>query len=275
MKIESQFPSRVILCSLIAVFSLATHFSGHSKNCITPHISILAVDELRTDPGYSNEGLLLHIANEISALNKVFFKAYLLVDDDLGAEPSRNLYLEVFDMEGQIVIDQIHPLEGHIADGAINFPKNTPPGKYRLRAHTPHMLNRPIENYVERTIFLIDSKSNGIRANSDEIQLRIEGHSLISGKENRLILGTNNSWSDSKWENARVMNNEGSVVSVFTKCTNRLGTALLTPDPGQSYFVQLENGSRLAIPPPKTQGYTLQVNNRTASSPSRESIDPQ
>ena len=209
----------------------------------------------------SNEGILLHLANEITLLNKVFFKAYILKDDSLNAKPSKDLHLEIVDETGRVVIRQLHKIEAGAVDGSVNIPKETLPGKYHLRAYTGRMLQRPYDNFVERTIWLIDHNTKSASDHIDSIQTRIEGGSLIAGKENRLIIYYPLENSRSVSPQGAIFDDKNNRVSKVIMHAGQIGTALLTPDSGRSYFVKFDDYPKIPLPKPVNEGLVLHVNN--------------
>lgn len=247
------------LLLLVAVFSADVYSFETSISFDEETRTSKSKISIRSNP--SNEGILLHIANRKTSLGMVFFKAYLLKDSSLNAEPSKDLHLQVIDDEGQVIINQLHKFEGDTVEGAINIPDGTPAGKYSVKAYTNRMLQRHHDQFVEQSFYLIDHKAKSSGAMGDSIKINIEGGTFVSGEKNRIVVYFPRKNQSSAFPKGELLDDEGNFVSAVIMYSEQIGTAVLKPILGKSYFLRFEDGRLVALPKPANEGYLLQVNN--------------
>ena len=142
-----------------------------------------------------NEGLILHVANNVTTINKIFFKAIILKDDTKTYKPSKSLHVLMVDSKDSIITSQIHKIKAGKVEGVINFPRKTERGRYFLRVYTSKMFLRKQYNYVQKSICFT---KNEISRFTDSAIVGIEGSSLIAGLENRVVVYDPNSHNDGK-----------------------------------------------------------------------------
>lgn len=91
----------------------------------------------------------------------VFFRTYVLPDDDKGSVPANDtLFIDIIDQFGINVASQIYPLNNNKLSGNINLPDNLSEGNYIMVAYTPQMKNGPPDRMFSRVIEIRKASEN-------------------------------------------------------------------------------------------------------------------
>lgn len=209
----------------------------------------------------SNEGIILHIANRTTTLNRIFFKAYILKDNTAKSKASKDFHLKIIDPKGSVIISQLHKIENGKVEGAVVIPKETIPGKYVMRVYTLKMYQRPFDNYVEENIYLLNDRTKYVEALGDTPRVSVEGGVLVSEKVNKIIVYRPVISPSSDRIKGVILDNQDNLVSKVQMYSEEIGSANFKPKADRLYYLQFGNKKKIPLPKPVTDGYLLNVNN--------------
>lgn len=209
----------------------------------------------------ANEGIILHIANRTTTLDRIFFKAYILKDNAAKSKASKDFHLKIIDPRGRVIIIQLHKIENGTVDGAVIFPKGTIPGKYVMRVYTLKMYQRPFDNYIEENIYLLNDRTENVEALGDTPRVSVEGGVLVSEKANKILVYRPVISPCSDSIKGVMLDDQDNLVSKIQMYSEEIGSASFIPKAGRLYYLQFADEKKIPLPKPVTDGYLLNANN--------------
>jgi hypothetical protein len=200
----------------------------------------------------------------------LWFKAYVL----LQGQPSlsaTNLYVELVDRSGAVVLKKLLSIGGGTASGAFEIPELVKAGQYQVRAYTAWMLNFDAEFLYYKNIEIFDPSKNSVqpggpKTTSDfSVQFFPEGGNLISGVAGRVAFKSIDQNGYPTEVNGIVQNLKGETVALIKTTHDGMGMFELTPVTGETYkaLVQTNKGQKtVLLPTVKTAGVGLKIFNK-------------
>ncbi len=211
------------------------------------------------------EKVLLHLADDHALNNSmIFFKGYLLTGPkNLRVNMSKVLKVELLDQQGEVVINQYHPIEEGMFKGNLGIPKKLPPGQYFLRAYTRWMQNYGERYYTVKPVYIGNPKRRtGTTGNAaTEVHIYPEGGSLLNGQLNRVVLKVNQAGANVHALTAQIKDQQGKVASTLTAYPPNYLAAAFEPQPGKVYSLEMSDGHSYPMPAARDKGCLLQINN--------------
>ncbi len=190
----------------------------------------------------------------------LFFKAYVLTGpEQLRVSASDVLKVELLNEAGTLVESQYHKIIDGKSEGSLQIPRKIEVGNYYIRTYTRWMLNYGPESFTLKKIVVGgDKNENRLKQNTiEDIRIYPEGGQLVQGLTQQVAVSLNNT------NTARIpiKNGKGKEVTTIKNYGNNLGTFLIEPLKGESYFIELDEDRRIRLPDVLETGYSLQVNN--------------
>ena len=190
---------------------------------------------------YPEEKVHLHLDKDFYLAGEtIWFKAYLY-SNNLPSLRSTNFYIQLLDINGQVVKEGHYPVVDAAVSGSILIPDSLPKGNYWLRAFTPWMQNFGEEFLYHRALYIINTNNTGtspVSSNAPQtISIRFfpeSGH-LTSG-----ILGT--VAFEATYSNGlpaevegSIKAEDGTVITSFKTYYNGMGKVQFKPIEGNKY----------------------------------------
>ena len=241
---------------------------------------------------YQQEKVYLHFDNTGYFLGEsIWFKAYVTTASYLAATSmSRVLYVELLDMEGNIVNTQKLCITNGQADGSIpltQFAMKT--GFYEVRAYTRVMLNWDKEYLFSRVFPIFETpnkagdyekKTIRLRSLSLQIpqrraeasstkQLNVsfypEGGQLINGLTSTIAFKVTDKEGRAQEAYGCICNVQGDTISVFSTLHEGMGSFIYTPTNEKVKIwirsKEEQKGTIFDLPTTELSGCTMQVQN--------------
>ena len=196
----------------------------------------------------------------------LFFRAYIF-NNPTGRRlsPSGVLRVEVRDAGGSAVVSQFHPIRQGTGAGALQLPETLQAGDYELVAFTRWMRNYGEGQYFRKSIRVGSPVAASMvpKAGQDLQDLRVypEGGRLLAGVTNRLVVHAPQGDLASGEVPLTIVDEYGAEVGQVQDYSSGIGMAVLHPQVGKSYRMQLGPNSLISLPAIETDGYSLQINN--------------
>ncbi|MBN2862208.1 MAG: hypothetical protein JXN62_03535, partial [Bacteroidales bacterium] len=175
----------------------------------------------------------------------IWFKAYLVEAYDRSfSKLSRNLHVELISPSAKIIASRIVKLDSGLGRGDFKLPYDLNPGIYRLRAYTNYMRNFREEIFFNKEINIIRSSAgikqaagnNKHEVNSVKLSFFPEGGSLVDNVSSIVAFKAVDAEGKSCSVSGEVYSSAGEMISGFKSTHLGMGTFVLTPDPGLSYY---------------------------------------
>ncbi len=241
---------------------------------------------------YQQEKVYLHFDNTGYFIGEsIWFKAYVTTASHLQATPmSRVLYVELLDLEGNVMNTQKLCITDGQADGAIPLTRLAlKSGFYEVRAYTRLMLNWDDSNlfsrvfpifekpetegdYEKKTIRLRPTSYNIPKKRAEapsakklNVEFFPEGGQLVNGITSTLAFKVTDKEGRPQEAAGCICNAQGDTVSVFSTVHEGMGSFIYTPDGGKSKIwirsTDEKKGTSFTPPAADTEGCVMQVQN--------------
>ena len=177
--------------------------------------------------------------------NDIWFKAYLIdASDRLLSEHSSNLHVELISPLSKIISSFVIRLEGGLGNGDFRLPDNLKSGSYRIRAYTNYMRNFNDPSFFNKEIVIISPTINGNEVKDEKrlvgskIDLTFfpEGGSLADNVPSVLAFKATNALGKGCIVTGEVYSSIGVLVATFKSNHLGMGSFILRPIPGLSYY---------------------------------------
>lgn len=247
------------------------------------HTPILFTESLQMEMEHPRQKVFLHTdKEEYLAGESLWIKAYNV--NASSHEPdmrSTNLYVELFNVRGNVVSMLMLRLEQGVAHGDIILPDSLPAGSYRLKAYTDWMnrfdesllfskdivIHNPIEkNFIKRRdVWRNRVFNNRLQREKDNVQFAFfpeSGHLLANVQNNVAFKAADMLGKGIEADGVLFDENNREILS-FKTFHNGMGSFSFKPEPGERYHatITFENGDNTSIRLPAVQpyGYVLSV----------------
>jgi hypothetical protein len=202
----------------------------------------------------------------------LWFKSYVIDDfTNVLSDTSRNLHVELISPGSQIIDSRIIRLDNGLGNGDFSLPGNLVSGKYRLRAYTNYMRNFGDQLFFNKDITIINSNDTTKSAadsvscvnNPLEISFFPEGGSLVENVSSVVAFKAENATGSGCDVSGEVHSSAGDLITTFRSTNLGMGSFILKPMPGLSYYASVKNNEgdliRREIPESFPKGFVLNV----------------
>ncbi len=230
---------------------------------------------------YPGQKVFLHTDKDrYFAGETIWLKAYLV--NAVTHRPdtlSTNLYVELFNVKGDLASIMLMRLENGFTHGDISLPDSLSEGSYRLKAYTDWMHNFDEDLYFSKDIHVVNPIEENFIKRLDVFRNRLfnrrlekaqeshqlaffpEGGQMISGLENHVAFKAANSLGAGIDASGVLYDERGAEVLQFTTYHDGMGSFSFIPEEGLRYTAEVtfENGDRKRVGLPQTisAGYLL------------------
>jgi len=256
--------------------------SANSQD-ITPERVVENINTFNKE--YPQQKLYLHLdKNYYYPGENMWFKAYLVdAKTHLRDTLSHNLYVELFDSNGDDAAVRLLKLDNGLAKGDIQLPDSLPEGNYTLRAYTTWMLNfgedyvfeKPLyienqeeENYISlRDIWRNRRFNRKFERKQDDYQFYFypEGGDLIENTESRVAFKAKNEIGEGIEVEGQLKTQDGNVIADLESKHSGMGYFEFVPSENKSYYAEIRfpDGSQdeFDLPDIYSSGYSMRVDN--------------
>ena len=208
-------------------FSFLT-FQLSAQAVLTPNqqkISASLLDYFKMD----RENMHLHLNKNAYLTNeKIWFKGYIIEKKYKPALFTSNVYVSLYDSDGQKLSTQLYYAEGNIFEGYVSLNKTLKSGKYYLQAYTNFMNNFTENESSVYEITVLNTSDKGYSLNKKpnlqtfNIDFFPESGIFLEGVSNTIgvkIVDCNG--RGIALQDAEILDSKGTVVSNFS--TNQFG----------------------------------------------------
>lgn len=233
---------------------------------IINNLSAQNIDSVLSIYGSNYQQEKLHIHFDKSIYNQgetVWFKAYLLA----GAAPSvfsKNVYVDFFDAEGNLLQHITSPLFESSAKGQFDIPAKYSGQTLHVRAYTQWMLNFDSAFLFNKNIRISQlTHSTLVQEIKASIQFFPEGGELITGLPSNLAFMAINQWGKPVKVKGSVKNSKNELIDSLITQHDGMGVFKIEPKANEKYTCTWtdESGHKHTTPLPvaRNTGITLQV----------------
>ena len=200
----------------------------------------------------------------------LWFKAY--ITDAVVHRPynlSWAMYVELIAPNGKEVDSKkLEVLGSGFAAGDFTIQSGYVSGKYLLRAYTDQMRYYDKDYFFEKEIEIYTGlQQDALPAKDADIDLQLfpEGGNLVYGIPSQVAFKAIDENGKPKTVEGYITDGKGDTLTYFESKHDGMGSFVLNPEKGKSYFATANNGrisKKIAVSEPLEEGYTMSVNNR-------------
>ena len=230
---------------------------------------------LAATPAMGQDFIYLFPSKEIAETGEdLFFKAYLLNRQTMAlSDKSRTLYLEIRSERDSLVWSEKYPLVGGRGDGHVYIGENWPQGEYFLEGYAKSSFTadstealRPRRiRVVERVNQMEEIADRAMKQDSldratskHRFDLFPEGGDLIEGVSSVVAFKATYGNGFPEDVTGKVLE-DGQHIADICCIHDGMGQFVMTPHPGKTYQVVLDDGRSFPLPEIKRDGMTLRV----------------
>lgn len=191
----------------------------------------------------------------------VWFKAYILAGD-VPTSISTNLYADLLDKDGKILLHKTMPILASSADSYFTLPDSAQ-NTYGIRAYTTWMLNFDTAFIYYKTINVINSKETTTANEKPEVSLRFfaEGGNMLQDQYNYIAFKATQSNGLPYDIKAVIKNSKNELVDSIASVHNGMGLLKFTPQAGETYVAEWKDNKgdyrKTPLPQAQQQGILL------------------
>lgn len=233
--------------------------------------SLNLLGQTNNDSSVFIEKVYLHTDRNYYFLgDDIWFKAYLIdASDRILTNHSNNLHVELISPDSKILNSSVIRLEDGLGNGDFKIAENLPSGKYRIRAYTNYMRNFGDQLFFNKEIFVVSSaaKSNESDKNQKYVNNKVElnffpeGGSLVDNVASIVAFKAVDATGKSCDVSGKVYSSIGDLITTFKSAHLGMGSFILKPITGLSYYSVLEEGAgtetRINLPKSFDKGVVL------------------
>ncbi|SFD76163.1 MG2 domain-containing protein [Chitinophaga sp. CF118] len=223
---------------------------------------------------FPQEKVYLHLDKDYYASGEtIWFKAYIMVQG-MPSVGATNLYVELLDKNGTIVMKKRLVAGGAAAIGDFELPESQKAGQYQLRAYTAWMLNFDAAFLCYRNIEVFEpQKRNNLPDRKDTtithdfaVQFFPEGGDLLNDISSRVAFKAIDQSGYPVPVSGKVLNSKGKTIATIETIHDGMGAFELTPAAGENYHAIVKTAGGLekdiTLPASKATGAGLKIFNR-------------
>ncbi len=206
-------------------------------------------DSTESRTSFVFEKVYLHTDRELYAPgDDIWMKSYLVSGINNRLIPGyKNIYIQLISDSGRIVLDKILLSKDGKAAGDVQIRHDMPDGTYTIRAYTRYLQNFGEESYFHKKIVIAGSK-NSLELNMDNkaadskiaVDFLPEGGSLVLNGINHVAFKAIDEKGRGVDVTGKVVDETGEEVVTFQSRYKGMGTFILMPQEGKSYFALLD-----------------------------------
>ncbi|WKN45631.1 hypothetical protein [Tunicatimonas pelagia] len=184
---------------------------------------------------------------------------------DTAQNPSRVVYIELFNQQKVAVAQGIYQASLGVATGQLSLPDSLVGGWYQLRAYTQHMQNRHSSNFFTQPILVVNvnatNPSPATRPNPPSFTLHPEGGNWVADKKTNVVAQLYSSANHTDTIRLEIIQASDSAVVAQATFSHRLAKLSYTPQADTSYMARLitADTSYTQLPNAKPDDCTLRV----------------
>jgi hypothetical protein len=249
-------------CNLGFLFLLFGTVNLNSQQIVT------ALDKLNTQR--ATEKIYIHFDKEYYVAGEiVWFKAYLY-SNGRPSTLSNNFYLQLINMDGNVISNKKYPVKGATVKGDIELPNTLSQGYYHIRALTPGMLNTNQDFFYSKNLYVFNPSSNAAGKLSSpalpslSLQFFPESGPLVTDILSVIAFKATDSTGRPSNISGTIKSDDGTEITSFKTFYNGMGTVQFRPKAGKKYIAAVKvNGQSGFYPLPEVEasGINLRVEN--------------
>ncbi|TDO22359.1 SusC/RagA family TonB-linked outer membrane protein [Pedobacter duraquae] len=209
----------------------------------------------------------------------IWFKGYVVyAKNNVPAENSKILQLDLVDLLGQVKMRVTVPIELGLAAGTLVVPGNLPSANYLLRAYTKHIKNTDQRLTFQKVLRVINTndRSAASIANVDDYQTNLDSTStgldvefypesgeLVNGLRATVAFRARYSHRRNIRIKGNIVNNLNHIMAKFESDSNGIGSFEFTPLSSTIYFAEIVSGNQTlrkrVLSTIKNEGYVIHV----------------
>ncbi len=207
-------------------------------------------DSTDSQSSFVFEKVYLHTDRELYAPgDDIWMKTYLVSGINNRLIPGyKNIYFQLISDSGRIIIDKILLSKDGKAAGDVQIRHDMPDGTYTIRAYTRYLQNFGEESYFHKKIVIAGSKSS-LELNMEdepadtkiEMDFLPEGGSLVLNGINHVAFKAIDEKGRGVDVTGKVVDEKGEEVVAFQSRYKGMGSFILMPQEGKSYFALLDD----------------------------------
>lgn len=187
-----------------------------------------------------------------------FFNAWYTNEENIPVKGNHIVNVDLISGSGSTM----QQIRFRVKDGSSNnqivFNKELKPGVYKLVAYTDWMKNFGETWFYQKRIQILQRNKVAIQESIDHgIKFYSEGGHFVNGLMNKMVVVGPPS------EELIIKNQQSTIIQKLTLDPTGLGSLMITPESGQSYFAEV-NGSGKSLPLPKVDqdGVVMQLDHK-------------
>jgi len=187
-----------------------------------------------------------------------FFNAWYSNEENLYIKGNHIINVDLISGTGSTHQQIRFRIKDGSSSNQIVFNKNLEPGIYKLVAYTDWMKNFGESWYYQKTVQILQRNKLAIQENPDQrIRFYAEGGNFVNGLMNKVVV------TGPPSKGLIIKNQQGTIIQKLTLDTTGLGSLLITPESGQSYFAEdAEFSKSLPLPKAEEDGIVLQLDQK-------------
>lgn len=206
-------------------------------------------DSLNSSQSLLYEKLYLHTDRELYAPgDDIWMKSYLVSGINNRLIPGyKNVYFQLISDSGRIMLDKVLLSKDGKASGDVQLRQDMPDGTYTIRAYTRYLQNFGEESYFHKIIVIAGSKNSLEITPEDEsaatkiaVDFLPEGGTLVLNGINYVAFKAIDEKGRGVDVTGKVVDETGEEVVAFQSRYKGMGTFMLMPQEGKSYFALLD-----------------------------------
>ncbi len=198
---------------------------------------------------------------------RVWYKAYLFSGFD-PSSISKNLYAEVYDANGNLILRNTAPIYKSAAWGSFDLPASFSGTRIHVRAYTSWMLNFDTSFVFTRDLRIIGSPADSSGHNEQPvISLHFfpEGGDLVAGVENTIAFKAEDTYGQPHKISGILYDQSGKELVTFSSIHDGMGKFILAPDKQDVFYAKWNDEKGIEhktdLPPVKSSGISLRIVN--------------
>ena len=181
---------------------------------------------------------------------------------------SQVLHVDLINADNKIVKSKYVELINGRGKGSIKIDADLSGGTYQLRAYTNWMRNFDDAFFFNKTIEVLDGQtiSSNTSKNAGKVDLQFfpEGGDAIANMINLIAFKAVGTDGLGKKIKGQILDSKGQFIANINSIYSGAGSFRLRPQKGESYTAVLSDNSRYPLPPIKSKGYVMRIDNRNS-----------
>ena len=196
------------------------------------------------------ENVVLHTGRSLYLVGEtIWFKAYCLLNGQPSNELSKVLYVELFNAENKVLIQQKFRIEKEGATGSLEIPEEVQSGYHYLRAYTQYQRNFAPEHFAHRRLAILNPGSAPpalTLPKQDGLSFLLADGALVDGLPTRLLASFDPALCEKK-EGITLEDQQGETLATCNALYHGHALFEFIPAAGMDYRVVIRNKNGQAI----------------------------